>query len=836
MISTVRGARGATSFLALGCVGFIATAGQAQTPPADQGTEIQGATVTDTAIDDEVVKVDRVESPKYTAPLLDTPQTITVISAQTLRQQNLLTLKDALSTIPGITFGAGEGGGGYGDSINLRGYSANNDITMDGVRDSAQYSRTETFNVQQIEVFNGANSAFNGSGSVGGTINIVQKRPTGKDLTVLGAAVGTDNYYRGTVDVDRKLTDTIGVRLNGVYHHNDVPGRDVEKFRRWGIAPSVTFGMDTDTRFTLQYVHQEDDNTPQYGVPYYAAAGGLPDGADRHGYYGYRNVDDQRINLDQVSAILEHDFNDNFSVRNLTRYQNVKQTTIVDPPQGTYCLTSGVTPTGAACTATLGTFPAVPASGGNPALPAEDVKVTVPAGYYLPSGPRGNRRDTDNKLIYTQTDFKGTLDTGGIEHSYVLGFSLTHEEFDLTTGNVLRNADGTNPIGTLGTRGNGNLNFHLPYINIADPSAVIVGPSLPGASYGSNYWDGPINYIRSARQYGELDNAAVYFFDTVKFGEMFELNGGVRYEWADGKFRADTISTSSATLGAVTEGITYHNQEHLFSYRIGAVFKPVPNASIYVAFGNSKTPSKGSVNGGCTSGSGATLSNFCNTAPETAKNYEIGAKADLFDKRLQLTAALFRNDRTNFRVQSNDPANPAPIQVLDGHSRVDGVALGAAGNITNAWAIFANYTYLDSKIKQGLSDRCVDNPALPDCAAQIPGAPIAGAVLVQTPKHAGSLFTTYLLPFGLQLGYGLTYQASIVLSNTPSTLVNGSLPKADDYLTHRLFASYAFANGLTAQVNVQNVTNEKYFTGVRNNGWANPGATRSATLSLFYSF
>ena len=91
------------------------------------------------------------------------PQTITVVSQEQLRQQNLLTLRDALATIPGITFGAGEGGGGYGDSINLRGYSANNDLTVDGVRDSAQYSRTDPFNLQQIEVYNGANSVFNGS-------------------------------------------------------------------------------------------------------------------------------------------------------------------------------------------------------------------------------------------------------------------------------------------------------------------------------------------------------------------------------------------------------------------------------------------------------------------------------------------------------------------------------------------------------------------------------------------------------------------------------------------------------------------------------------------------
>src|SRR5690606_14253979 len=162
------------------------------------------------------------------APLLDTPQTVTVISDQVIRKQNLLTLRDALATIPGITFGAGEGGGGYGDSINLRGYSANNDLTVDGVRDSAQYSRTDPFNLQQIEVYNGANSVFNGSGSVGGTINLVSKIPFARNATTAQAAVGTDNYYRASVDSNWRVSDLIAVRLNAMYHENDVPGRDVE--------------------------------------------------------------------------------------------------------------------------------------------------------------------------------------------------------------------------------------------------------------------------------------------------------------------------------------------------------------------------------------------------------------------------------------------------------------------------------------------------------------------------------------------------------------------------------------------------------------------------------
>ena len=127
-------------------------------------------------------------SVKYTEPLLDTPQTITVVTKEVLDEQNLVSLRDALSTLPGITFGAGEGGGGYGDSITLRGFNASSDITTDSVRDSAQYSRTDTFNVDVVELINGANSVYSGAGSVGGNINLVSKAARVGDSTSCRAA------------------------------------------------------------------------------------------------------------------------------------------------------------------------------------------------------------------------------------------------------------------------------------------------------------------------------------------------------------------------------------------------------------------------------------------------------------------------------------------------------------------------------------------------------------------------------------------------------------------------------------------------------------------------
>ena len=226
-----RSAAGSPAFLALACVGFIASAPAvraAETGPASAEAGVADVTA---AEEQEIVvsgeMVGEVESPKATAPLLDTPQIVTVVSDQVIRKQNLLTLRDVLTAIPGITFGAGEGGGGYGDAINLRGYSANNDVTVDGVRDSAQYSRTDPFNLQQIEIYNGANSAFNGSGSVGGTINLVSKMPRAEDLAIVQGSVGTDNYFHF-------LTDTI----SQMFLEEHVPALSAARLVLSGFAPA----------------------------------------------------------------------------------------------------------------------------------------------------------------------------------------------------------------------------------------------------------------------------------------------------------------------------------------------------------------------------------------------------------------------------------------------------------------------------------------------------------------------------------------------------------------------------------------------------------------------
>ena len=760
--SVARGAIRTGSFL--GAATLAASIAQAQQPGGNTGSEAE-----------DVIEVfgERLEAglgTRYTAPLLQTPQTITLVPREIIDQQNLLTMRDILATLPGITFTAGEGGGGYGDGVNLRGYSATSDISTDGIRDSAQYTRSDPFNLEQLELVSGANSVYTGAGSVGGSINLVTKAPTGAAGTIVDIAGGGDSYARLTLDSETTIGDIADFRINLMTHRNNVPGRDVESYERWGVAPSIAFGGDSTTRVTLGYFHQEDENIPQYGVPYALGAfnnGPLP-GAPISAYYGYANVDTQEIEVDALTATIAHDFGGGFSVRNLTRWQTVDQYALVDPPQGSWCIDSGINPwTGAACTS---------------------------PGTYLPSGPRGTVRDTTNDMLVNQTDFTVDFATGSVAHTLVTGFSLSNETYHRDNGNALRNPLGATPNPT------------LPTMSIADPDHI---------------YTGPLNFIVTQKADGEVDNMAVYVFDRVQLTERFEINGGLRFENNDAMSTLANIATPYPAPPAqpvVTQTPIAHNEDILSSYRLGLVYTPTERTSIYLAQGNSQTPSQASVNGTCD------VLTSCSVAPEEAETLELGGKWEL-NGALTLTGAVFRNERSKFRVPSTDPT--IPEQQLDGESNVEGFALGAAGVIGERWSVFTNYTYLDSELVQNIDD------------AAVAGGTIdfrAGDPLPNTPEHSASFWATYQVTTAFVFGFGATYQGEYTFNRATAT---SDLYYTPDYWTGRVMAGYEFNDQLAMQLNVDNVTDEVYFERVRNNptnGWATPGAGRTAVLSLTWRF
>ena len=249
--------------------------------------------------------------------LQDTPQNVTVIPQQVLSEQAVNNLQDALKNVPGITLNAGEGGT-HGDNINLRGFAASDDFFLDGLRDTGFYTR-DSFNLDAVEVYKGPASTLFGRGSTGGVVNQVSKAPQ-LDNFVRGTVVGgTNSELRGTADVNYAFGDSSAFRVNAMGHKSEVADRDFVDNRRWGVAPSLSFGLGKPTTLTLEYLHQEQNDIPDYGIPF---AFGKPVPVPRNTYYGLPSDDRTRSRVDVGTAIFKSMFNDNFWLTDTARAGN----------------------------------------------------------------------------------------------------------------------------------------------------------------------------------------------------------------------------------------------------------------------------------------------------------------------------------------------------------------------------------------------------------------------------------------------------------------------------------------------------------------------------------
>lgn len=284
---------------------------------------------------EQAYKADTSASKKYTAPLRETPKSVTVITDQVIRDTGSLTLVDALRTTSGITFGAGEGGNPAGDRPIIRGFNAESDTFIDGLRDVGSQTR-EIFNVESIEVSKGPGSAYTGAGSTGGSLNLISKTAKQRDFGDASVTLGSDQTRRYTLDVNRVLGDNVAGRLNLMKHEANVAGRDGVDVSRWGVAPTITFGFDTPTRATLSYYHLETDDMPDYGIPLTVATPGNPGrepvSVDRDNFYGLESRDFRESTTDAGTIRLEHDLNENLTVSNTTRIARTTLDYIVTNP------------------------------------------------------------------------------------------------------------------------------------------------------------------------------------------------------------------------------------------------------------------------------------------------------------------------------------------------------------------------------------------------------------------------------------------------------------------------------------------------------------------------
>ncbi|MED5596590.1 TonB-dependent receptor [Janthinobacterium sp. P210006] len=632
---------------------------------------------------------------KLTAPLLDTPKSVTVIPAEIISQTGAVSLTDALRTVPGITIGAGEGGNPVGDNLFIRGYNAQTDTYIDGIRDTGSQSR-EIFALEQIEVVKGPNSAYGGRSSAGGGVNLISKTPKAEDFTNATVGLGSAKYRRATADVNRVISDDVAVRLNVMAHDAHVAGRDYINGDRWGIAPSITFGLKSATQATLSYYHMQSSELPDTGLPFNNPfssganvsknGNGTPVNVPRETFYGLVNRDFRDTQSDIGTIDVRHDFGNKLILRNVTRYGKTSNDYVWTQPDD---------------------------SKGNTML-------------YGTVWRRANTRTTDTDALANATSLGGEFLAGGVKHTYTVGLEISREETDRSS--YLFSPGTNNPLEKVGT-------------NCPTYGAATLYNCAPLLNPNAN---DPWVYTRTvspARTNIVTNTRSVYGFDTIEFTPQWLLNVGIR--WDDYK---SSLNTPQYTLDGKTTAATSANVHATFaSYQAGFVYKPSTNSSVYVSYGTSSTPPG---NDGGDGIDGLTVA-IQNLKPQESKSFELGTKWEVLPGgRLSVSGAYFQSDMSNARVTAPDGSTQNV-----GDKQVKGIELGLSGNITKEWSVFGGYTHLNAIVE---NNGYVTNGVINGVTQYAP-SPYNGNQFPTTPKNSASLWTSYLVTPAITVGGGVNY-------------------------------------------------------------------------------
>ncbi len=682
----------------------------------------------------------------------DVPQSISVVTEKLIDDRNLDTLKESLKNTGGISFQAAEGGE---EDIRLRGFSlqGTGDIFIDGMRDPAFYER-DSFNWDRLEVMRGSASMVFGRGSTGGAVNQVSKQPLLMTQHEVSVTGGNFGYLRATGDFNVKTGDNAAFRVNGMFTQADNGGAAIDKR---GIAPAFRWGIGTRHEFGVGAYHLQNDNGIDYGLPWLTP--GPNTGGDRlwttppGRYYGMGS-DYNHTGTTQANAY------------HLMRFANEGELT-TRVHAGEYRRDQR---------ASAIRFAAATAQPDGRVVTSD----TFSDATVLTRGT--NNKLMDLKNVVAQSDYTGRHLWFGRENRIAAGIDGSKEDFE--------NFNLTVPTGTTITK-------VPPRVGTPDDGAL------------ANE-EGRVPTLQRSFQSKAL---GLYAQDLLSITSQWKVLVGLRWDRFDGDFQA-ALALGQPTTGNppvanpcyVPAGQNYTRRDSLWSKRFGVLFQPTAQQSYHLSYGTSFNTS------------GDTYQydpGTSQTPPEGSRNVELGAKLELAQGRLSTRFALFHSTKTNERNRDADSVNGCNY-ILSGKRHAAGLEVDIAGRITQAWEVYASYTYIPE--------------AEVDASSGAAGTEVAGSRPGLTPRHSGTFWTTYKVSPSWRVGAGLNARGADV----PVGLAAGSPITGPKFITGDLMAEFT-QRDLSLKALLTNVENAHYADYLYRGHYV-AGKPRTLAVSATYRF
>lgn len=269
----------------------------------ENNTKVLNVEIEEVIIKGNILYADQVNALKTPVPVLDVPQSVSIVTDEDIRKQGFREISDIVRYIPGVNTSQGEG---HRDAVVFRGIRSTADFYMDGVRDDVQYYRS-LYNLEQVEVLRGPNALLFGRGGAGGIINRVTKKAViGEEFGSVD--VGTDTF--GSLDLaydyNVSSTDDSAFRIN-IHTDSLANHRDFYNGERVGINPTMRFVMSDDTTLDLSYEYIDHERFIDRGVP---TINGAPDESLIDIVFGTPKINTTTLEATVFRGTISHVFSD----------------------------------------------------------------------------------------------------------------------------------------------------------------------------------------------------------------------------------------------------------------------------------------------------------------------------------------------------------------------------------------------------------------------------------------------------------------------------------------------------------------------------------------------